>query len=72
MTHALSVVIPALNEESAIEGVLEELRDSLRSNDVTVEVIVVDDGSTDSTAMAATRSGARVLQHRSNRGSLKP
>jgi glycosyltransferase involved in cell wall biosynthesis len=67
MTHA-SVVIPAFNEEPAIAGVVTELREVLRRSDVDGEVIVVDDGSTDGTARVALAAGARVIQHRSNRG----
>lgn len=68
MEKQLSVVIPAFNEEASIVSVLEELRETVADLDLEVDVIVVDDGSTDGTAEAATAAGARVLQHRSNRG----
>lgn len=68
MINELSVVIPAFNEESAIVSVLEELQRRLLDLELSAEILVVDDGSTDSTAEAAMKAGAKVLQHRSNRG----
>lgn len=61
----LSVVVPAYNEESAIEAVLRALRTACPS----VDIIVVDDGSTDRTrSIAAQVEGVRVFSHRGNRG----
>lgn len=58
----VSVVIPAYNEESSIGLVLADLdRRHL------IEVIVVDNGSTDATAEVARRAGARVI-HESRKG----
>jgi glycosyltransferase involved in cell wall biosynthesis len=51
------VVIPALNEEGALPGVLEELTRALPDMDV----LVVDDGSTDDTSAVARAGGATVL-----------
>src|ERR1700734_4424481 len=45
----LSVVIPALNEEGCICSTVEHLTLELRIHGVPNEIIVVDDGSTDST-----------------------
>ena len=53
----ITVVIPALNEERTVGDVV---RGALRHAD---EVIVVDDGSTDNTALEAFRAGARVIMH---------
>jgi glycosyltransferase involved in cell wall biosynthesis len=68
MSSAASVVIPAFNEEHGVASVITEVRDRLHSSGVDAEIIVVDDGSTDATARAASEAGARVIQHRSNRG----
>jgi len=64
----LSVVIPAFNEEQAIERTVAEVRDSLSPLAIDFDIIVVDDGSTDRTKEAAERSGARVLSRKDNRG----
>src|SRR2546425_12064437 len=50
----ISVVIPALNEEAAIGGVVRE-----GPRDLVHEIIVVDNGSTDRTAEIAADAGAR-------------
>ncbi len=68
MIRAVSVIIPAFNEESAVQQVVVEVREHLRQNGIGAEIIVVDDGSTDATACVAIAAGARVVQHRSNRG----
>jgi glycosyltransferase involved in cell wall biosynthesis len=52
----VSVVIPALNEEEPIAGVVSECL----ATGVPDEVIVVDNGSTDRTADRAREAGARV------------
>ena len=53
----VSVVIPALNEEAAIGGVVREI-----PRDLVHEIIVVDNGSTDGTAEVAAAAGARVVR----------
>jgi glycosyltransferase involved in cell wall biosynthesis len=68
MIEGVSVVIPAHNEEQSIQSVVTEVRELLAQNNFCAEIIVVDDGSQDGTASAAQSGGARVLQHRSNRG----
>jgi glycosyltransferase involved in cell wall biosynthesis len=58
------VFIPAWNEAENLPAVLEELRGELPD----VDVLVVDDGSTDGTAELARESGAEVLSFGENRG----
>jgi len=58
------VFIPALNEEDNLPAVLAELRAELPG----VDVLVVDDGSTDDTALVARTEGAEVLSFGENRG----
>ncbi len=53
----VSVVIPALNEEEPIAGVVRECL----ATGVPDEVIVVDNGSSDRTAVRAQEAGARVV-----------
>jgi glycosyltransferase involved in cell wall biosynthesis len=64
----LSVVIPAFNEELSVRETVVELRKLFDVTDISAEIIVVDDGSKDKTAREARAAGARVIQHRSNRG----
>ncbi|HVC37301.1 MAG TPA: glycosyltransferase family 2 protein [Gammaproteobacteria bacterium] len=54
-----SIILPAKNEASA----LPELLSRLRKRYPQTELIVVDDGSTDSTADIAKAHGARVVRH---------
>jgi dolichol-phosphate mannosyltransferase len=54
----LSVVIPAQDEADSIAGTLEGAVDVLRREEIDYEVIVVDDGSRDSTREIVDRIGA--------------
>jgi glycosyltransferase involved in cell wall biosynthesis len=63
MTDTL-VFIPAWNEEENLPAVLDGLRAELPD----VDVLVVDDGSTDRTAEMARANGAEVLSLGMNRG----
>jgi glycosyltransferase involved in cell wall biosynthesis len=58
------VFVPAWNEERNLPAVLDALRERLPD----VDVLVVDDGSTDGTAAVARGHGAEVLSHGVNRG----
>ena len=58
----VAVVIPALNESTVIADVIAGLRATFPL------VILVDDGSTDGTAVAARSAGARVVRHGVNLG----
>src|SRR3954471_7668559 len=58
------VFIPAWNEESSLPGVLAEAHDELPR----VDLLVIDDGSTDGTAIAARAGGADVVSFGENRG----
>lgn len=56
--------IPAWNEEENLPAVLDELRTGLQG----VDLLVVDDGSTDRTGDLARAQGAEVLSFGANRG----
>lgn len=60
----VSIVIPAYNEADVISGVVAGLRAAAAWR----ELIVVDDGSRDTTAAAATSAGATVIRHPYNKG----
>jgi dolichyl-phosphate beta-glucosyltransferase len=71
---ALSVVIPAYNEERRLGASLRRIAEYFRSTGVSPEIIVVDDGSRDGTASVGREflalydgPGALLLNHR-NRG----
>jgi glycosyltransferase involved in cell wall biosynthesis len=68
-----SIVIPAYNEAGRIPATLQEVVDTVRQKGWSAEVIVVDDGSTDTTAevvrqFAASAPEVRLLQNPGNRG----
>lgn len=58
------VFIPAWNEEDNLAAVLDELSGELPG----VDVLVIDDGSTDATAAVARAHGAEVVSFGENRG----
>lgn len=62
MTSQLSVVIPALNEEKTISSVIAQIPKNIAGID-RISVIVVNDGSTDSTAQKAQEMSASVVHH---------
>jgi len=67
--EAVTIVVPAYDEERAVGGVLERLLTVMERTDVPYELIVVDDGSQDATAEVAGRcERVTVLRHRENRG----
>ena len=73
-TETLSIVVPALNEEASIAVILERILKTkaalLREEQMSdVEILVVDDGSTDRTAeIVRAFPEVRLLQHETNRG----
>lgn len=60
----ISIIIPAFNEEQAIANVLRDIA----KLPVSAEVIVVDDGSTDTTPAIAASCGAHVVRHPATAG----
>jgi glycosyltransferase involved in cell wall biosynthesis len=59
-----SVIIPAYNEGLAIGNVIADLLKTA----TWLEVLVIDDGSSDDTASQATTAGGRVIRHPYNKG----
>jgi glycosyltransferase involved in cell wall biosynthesis len=61
---SVTIVVPALNEQDAIGGVVSRLREAADWG----EILVVDDGSRDDTACRAESAGARVIRHPYTKG----
>jgi glycosyltransferase involved in cell wall biosynthesis len=69
LKRSLSIIIPAYNEAKRLPASLVKVREYLSTSQWDfVEVVVVDDGSRDSTADVAREAGVRVLQNPGNRG----
>ncbi len=64
----LTLVIPAYNEEQGVVPVLEQVQVLRARLPMPLEIIVVDDGSTDRTAERAAAAGATVISHPVNLG----
>ncbi|MEO1087948.1 MAG: glycosyltransferase family 2 protein, partial [Acidobacteriota bacterium] len=64
----VSLLVPAYNEEHGLESVLRSVESALESTGLDYEIVVVDDGSSDSTAQAAVGDRVRLIRHPSNRG----
>lgn len=63
----ISVVMPCLNEERSVGICVERALEGIRRTNLTGEVIVCDNGSTDDSVAAAAAAGARVV-HQPERG----
>ncbi|MBC8427240.1 MAG: glycosyltransferase family 2 protein [Deltaproteobacteria bacterium] len=57
-------IVPAFNEEKRIASVLEKIREV----DDAIDIVVIDDGSTDNTGPKSRLAGARVVRLSSNMG----
>lgn len=60
MRDAVSVIVPAYNAEATLPECLKALRAAMRPQD---ELILFDDGSTDSTRSIAEAAGARIVSN---------
>lgn len=65
---AVSVVIPAFNEENSLGSIIWRTSEVLQSCRIPFEIVVIDDGSTDSTAIVASVYGATLIKNGSNQG----
>jgi glycosyltransferase involved in cell wall biosynthesis len=63
----ISVVMPCLNEERSVGICVERALEGIRRTNLTGEVIVCDNGSTDDSVAVAAAAGARVV-HQPERG----
>jgi glycosyltransferase involved in cell wall biosynthesis len=67
-TVDVAVVIPAFNEAGAVGRIVTRVREALSSTPYSFDVVVVDDGSTDATALEAELHGGRVVRQPENGG----
>jgi glycosyltransferase involved in cell wall biosynthesis len=58
---AISVILPCLNEEAAVGGVVDQAWEGIERSGRSGEVVVVDNGSTDRSAEIAHAHGAKVI-----------
>ena len=65
----VALILPAYNEGKVIKDVVLNLVKVFRSSPYNFEIIVVNDGSKDDTALQARRGGAHVIDHILNTGS---
>jgi hypothetical protein len=61
-TTQVTVLLPCLNEESAVGGCVSRALEAMRTAGILGEVLVIDNGSTDGSVAAARAAGARVLR----------
>lgn len=64
MDEKVLVIIPAYNEEESISQVVHEVKKAVPFADI----VVINDGSTDNTAIKAKGAGAKVISHLTNQG----
>jgi len=64
----ISVLIPAYNEAEIIADVVSGVRATMERLNRPYEILVIDDGSTDETALRAQNTGTRVISHPYNIG----
>lgn len=62
INHTVSIILPTLNEELTLGKTIDEIpRESLERDGYEVDVLVVDNGSTDRSQQIAREKGARVI-----------
>lgn len=61
------IVIPAYNEEQMIARVIRDIPKKIKGAGK-IQIVVIDDGSTDGTGSQAAKEGVKVLRHLINRG----
>jgi glycosyltransferase involved in cell wall biosynthesis len=64
----ISILIPAVNEAEIIADIIGHVCVTMDGLNRPYEILVIDDGSTDETALRAQNAGARVISHPYNIG----
>jgi glycosyltransferase involved in cell wall biosynthesis len=68
MSRAICVIIPAYNEATVIRSVVVKADKVFKKSKYSIDIVVVNDGSTDATSREARRGGAIVVDHVLNVG----
>jgi len=73
MQRSLTVIVPAFNEEKNLEASVREILDAANKSDLSIEIIIIDDGSKDGTWDCAQRvqnsnSQVKCIKNESNKG----
>lgn len=63
----LSIIIPVYNEEKTIYALIDKVK-LLKIPQVEIEIVVVDDGSTDNTVKKISTKGINLIKHKINQG----
>jgi glycosyltransferase involved in cell wall biosynthesis len=67
--NMISVIIPVFNEEKGVESVIKKLQEILFSSNLSYEIIIVDDGSTDKSVQILEHiEGIKLIKHHKNIG----
>ena len=71
--YKISIIIPALNEQSNINKAVDNVIQSLRTSEINGEIIIIDDGSIDNTGLIAKEyeskySFVKLIQHKETKG----
>lgn len=64
----ISIVIPVLNEAESLPRLIDEINETMSDLEFDYDILIVDDGSTDSSGSVAESLGARVLRSPRNAG----
>lgn len=64
----VSVIVPAFNEAQSVKQTILGIQQIFDSSEITGEILLIDDGSTDETAELAGKTSAKVLRHQNNLG----
>lgn len=65
----VAIIIPAFNESGSIGSVVTMMQNKLsKQPNITFEIIVIDDGSSDDTAKRVSKAGTKVIRHILNCG----
>ena len=68
MNEPVSILIPAFNEQDGIGEVIDSLQRLMEAEQISGEILVIDDGSKDRTVEVVQSKGVRLIQHDSNQG----